>query len=69
MLNATQTFAAIYDIRKGVSSIGIAVPVIGIGVSDPPNVTPDGVVPVSTSPVELDLIGLGVSPVDEAVVG
>ena len=31
--------------------------------------TPDGVVPVSTSPVELDLIGLGVSPVDEAVVG
>ena len=31
--------------------------------------TPDGVVPVSTSPVELDLIGLGVSPIDVAVVG
>jgi len=41
---------------------------MGIGVSDPPNVAPDSVVSVSTSPVELDLIGLGVSPVDVAVV-
>ena len=42
---------------------------IGIGVSEPLNVTPGSVVPVSTSPVELDLIGFGVSPVDVAVVG
>jgi len=40
---------------------------MGICVSDPPNVAPS-VVSVSTSPVELDLIGLGVSPVDVAVV-
>ena len=72
-----------YDIRKGVSNIGIAVSVMGlgvssiwigfsviaIGVSDPPSVTPDCVVSVRTRPVELKLMGLGVSPDDVAVVG
>ena len=72
-----------YDICIGVSNIGIAVSVMGLGVSsiwigfsviangvsDPPSVTPDFVVSVSTNPVELKLMGLGVSPVDVAVVG
>ena len=35
-----------------------------IGVSEPPNVSPNVVVSVSTSPGEFELIGLGVSPVD-----
>jgi len=40
------------------------------GVSDPPSVAPDFVVSVNTNPVELKLMGLGVSPVDDvAVVG
>ena len=71
-----------YDICIGVSNIGIAVSVMGLGVSsiwigfsvmangvsDPPSVTPDFVVSVNTNPVELKLMGLGVSPVDVAVV-
>ena len=42
---------------------------MGIGVSDPPNVTPDVVLSVSTRLVELKLIGLGVSPVGVAAIG
>jgi len=48
----------------GVSSIWIGFSVIAIGVSDPPSVTTDFVVSVSTRPVELKLMGLGVSPFD-----
>ena len=52
----------------GVSSIWIGFSVIANGVSDPPSVAPDFVVSVNTNPVELKLMGLGVSPVDVAVV-
>jgi len=53
----------------GVSSICIGFSVMDNDVSDPPSVAPDLVVSVSTNPVELKLIGLGVSPVDVAAVG
>ena len=53
----------------GVSSICIGFSVMDNGVSDPPSVVPDLVVSVSTNPVELKLMGLGVSPVDVAAVG
>jgi len=53
----------------GVSSIWIGFSVMDNDVSDPPNVVPDLVVSVSTNPVVLRLIGLGVSPVGVAVVG
>ena len=53
----------------GVSSIWIGFSVMDIDVSDPPSVVPDLVVSVSTNPVELKLMGLGVSPVDVAAVG
>ena len=53
----------------GVSSIWIGFSVMDNDVSDPPNVVPDLVVSVSTNPVELKLMGLGVSPVDVAAVG
>jgi len=53
----------------GVSSIWIGFSVMDNEVSDPPSVDPDLVVSVSTNPVELKLIGLGVSPVDVAAVG
>ena len=42
---------------------------MAIDVSDPPSVVPDLVVSVNTNPVELKLVGLGVSPVDVAAVG
>jgi len=48
----------------GVSSIWIGFSVMDNGVSDPPSV--DLVISVSTNPVELKLMGLGVSPVDVA---
>jgi len=53
----------------GVSSIWIGFSVMDNDVSDPPIVDPDFVVSISTNPVVLKLIGLGVSPVGVAVVG